>query len=122
MFSRWHKAAPAVLFLALAACAANRPAPPTTDALEEREMSGVVAGYKDQGLMGTDVKATTLQVSADAEKWSEIDDESEAALKSRLLDAWVRTWRKHHHGAHATLTVRFHNYYGEEIAVISKRA
>lgn len=122
MFFRWRNAAPALLALALAACAGSRPAPLTTDDVETREMSAAVAAYKDQGLMGADAKAATLQVSADAEKWSEIDDDSETALKTRLLNAWVQTWRKHHPGAHAKLTVRFHNYYGEEIAVISKRA
>lgn len=72
--------------------------------------------------MGVDAKGTTLQVSADAEKWSEQDENSEAALKVRMLDAWVKTWSAHHPHAHAKLTVRFHNYYGEEMAAVSKTA
>lgn len=122
MYSRWRNVAPVALAVALAACSGSHPAPVTTDGAEASEMSAPVARYKDQGLMGADVKATTLQVSADAEKWSELDEQTEAALKARLMDAWVQTWKKHHRGAHATLTVRFHNYYGEEIAAISKRA
>lgn len=120
-FSQWRKAGALVLATALlASCGGNHAAAPTVDQIEDQELAATMTKYKDQGIMGSDVKGTTLQVSADAEKWSELDEDTEAALKQRMMDAWKQTWRKHHSGAHATLVVRFHNYYGEEIAKVSK--
>ena len=119
-FSQWHKAGALALAALLASCSGNHAAAPTTDQVEGQDLAATMAKYKDQGITGSDVKGNTLQVSADAEKWSELDEDTEAALKQRMLDAWQQTWRKHHSGAHATLVVRFQNYYGEEIAKVSK--
>lgn len=115
------------LALALSAallCACNSavrsPARPTLTAQESARIAPVVNRHKKDALMGFDINGETLVVSADAEKWSELDDALESALKDELLATWVRTWRAYHPHGHAHLKVLIRNYYGQEITSVTQ--
>lgn len=118
--SPWLKAAALLVAVGFSACTAHTAPPPGADELESQELASAVNTYKDQGLMGSDVKGTVFAVSADAEKWSENGEDTESALQVRLLDAFAKSWSKHHPGKHAKLTLRIHNYYGEAMATAAK--
>jgi len=88
---------------------------------ETAELQPLVNRYKAQAVMGFDIKGTTLALSVDAERWSELDEGSEAALKDSVLGAWTRAWARHHPHQHATLRMLVQNYYGQEITSQSAR-
>ena len=88
---------------------------------EAAEMAPLIAKVKNAAILGTAVEGTTLVISADSEKWSELDDSTEAEFKSAALAGWVKTWKHDHPGGHATLRVMIRNYYGQEITSASKR-
>ena len=115
MSSRWLSA------LALASiCACTASAPVKTDD-ESARIAPIVEKYKKQDVLtGFDVKGTTLVVFADTEKYSELDDSVEASMKSELLDTWARAWKSDHPRSHAKLRLIFQNYYGQEMARLTR--
>lgn len=106
--------------LLLAGCAHGTPPPPTTEEREIAALQPIFDKNKRDVLTGYDVKGTAFLISADAEKWSEQDEDAELALRARMLSAWKHTWSKYHPNKHAALTVLFRNYYGQEI--VSEKA
>ena len=84
-------------------------------------MAPVIEKYKKREVVtGFDVKGTTLVVYTDTEKFSEMDDSDEAAMKSDILGRWTATWKTAHPREHAKLHVMFQNYYGQEITRLEK--
>ena len=121
MFYRWLSV---IALGTLCACTQSNTAasPPAAGAQETARMAPVVEKYKKQQVVtGFDVKGTDLVVYTDTEKFSEMDDSSEAAMKSDLLARWTATWKSGHPHAHAKLHVIFQNYYGQEITRLEKR-
>ncbi|MBV9971845.1 MAG: hypothetical protein JO135_00760 [Candidatus Eremiobacteraeota bacterium] len=109
------------LGISLAGCSA--PAPSAGDQVtnqEIREMQPTVDRYKSQSVMGFDVKGTTLMLNVDAEGWSQLDEPVELALRAAVLNAWARSWAKHHPRQHGVVRLRVQNYYGQEITSQSK--
>ena len=111
----------ALLLLALSACTSQPAAPPSVTDQEAADVTRVADRYKNDGIMGVDVKGSTAAVSADAQKWSELDDDRETEIKAALLSRFASSWQKHNSGKRGTVTVLFRNYYGEEITHVSKR-
>ncbi|MBC5816123.1 MAG: hypothetical protein GIW97_06235 [Candidatus Eremiobacteraeota bacterium] len=109
---------------ALCACGSNgakQIAGGAAAAGETTRMAPVVEKYKKQQILsGFDIKGTTLVVFADTEKYSQLDDSVEAAMKSELLNTWAGAWKSDHLRQHATLRVIFQNYYGQEMAQLQK--
>lgn len=119
MFFRWLSI---VAFTTLYACGqgANHASPSTEDK-ESARIAPVIEKYKKQEIItGFDVKGTGLIVYTDTEKFSEMDDSAETAMKSELLGTWAGTWTSHHPHQHAKLRVILQNYYGQEIARLQK--
>lgn len=111
------KAASAALaLLMLAAC--SQPAPPgAADKMGAREESAVAplkAQYKPV-ITSIDVTGTTLDVFVDAERMSEMDGPVEQAMEDQALKRWRSVWTADNPGKHATLRVRFRNYFGEDV-------
>jgi len=46
---------------------------------------------------------------------SEMDDPVEARMEADALKRWRDTWTSNNAGKHATLRVRFRNYFGEDV-------
>ena len=102
--------------LMLAGCSQTAPQGATDAAAppELRAVEPLKARYKPV-ITGLDVKGTTLDVFIDAEAMSEMDDPVEARMKTDALKRWQDAWKSHNAGKHATLRVRFRNYFGEEV-------
>ncbi len=64
-------------------------------------------------VMGSDIHADTLVISVDSEGLSQMDSDKEDALIAGLLTDWKRVWLQNHRGKHATLLLKFQNYYGQ---------
>ncbi len=100
----------------LAGC--SQPAAPSaTDTTATREESAV-ASLKTQFkpvITGIDAKGTTLDIFVDAELMSEMDGPVEQAMEDQALKRWRDTWKFNNPGKHATLHVRFRNYFGEDV-------
>lgn len=120
--SRWLSA---LALCALCACAPKsqgaNTAPPLTDR-ESAQIAPTVEHYKKDGtLTGFDIKGDSLLVFADSEKYSQLDDQVEEDMKASLLRVWAATWTANHAHSHATLHVVLQNYYGQEMATLTKR-
>jgi hypothetical protein len=111
------KAARAILaLLMLAGC--SQPAPQgAADTAAAREQSAVAplkVQYKPV-ITGFDVKGTTFDIFVDAELMSEMDGPVEQAMEDQALKRWRDAWKSNNPGKHATLHVRFRNYFGEDV-------
>lgn len=111
------KAARALLVILMLAACSQAASPNATDPAAAREESAVAplkAQYKPV-ITGFDVKGTTLDIFVDAEAMSEMDGPVEQAMEDGALKRWRETWKANHPGRHATLRVRFRNYFGEVV-------
>ena len=54
-------------------------------------------------------------IFVDAELMSEMDGPVEQAMEDQALKRWRETWKAENPGKHATLRVRFRNYFGEDV-------
>jgi hypothetical protein len=119
MFFRWLSV---IAFLTLCACAQGaKPVPPSADDKASARMTPVIEKYKKQQVVtGFDIKGKALVVYTDTEKFSEMDDSSENAMKAELLDRWAGAWKAGHPGHHAKLYVILQNYYGQEMARLQR--
>ena len=102
--------------LMLAGC--SQPAPPsaadTAAVRESRAIEPLKTLYKPV-IASIDAKGTTLEVFVDAEAMSEMDDPVEARMEADALKRWREAWKSSNAGKHATLRVRFRNYFGEDV-------
>ncbi len=100
----------------LAGC--SQPAPHgAADAAAARELRAVEplkAQYKPV-ITGIDVKGATLDFFVDAELMSEMDGPVEQGMEDQALKRWRLAWTANNPGKHATLHVRFRNYFGEDV-------
>ncbi len=105
-----------LVLLMLAGC--SQPAPQgaanTAAAPELRAVEPLKAQYKPV-ISSFDAKGTTLDVFVDAEAMSEMDDPVEARMEADALKRWRDAWTSNNAGKHATLRVRFRNYFGEDV-------
>ena len=109
------------LGISLAGCSAQGPSGGDQITVQEtREMQPTIDRYKSQSVMGFDVKGATLMLNVDAEGWSQLDEPVELALRAAVLNAWARSWAKHHPRQHGVVRLRVQNYYGQEITSQSK--
>jgi len=111
------KAARALLaILMLAGCSQSAPSC-TAETASAREASAIAplkTQYKPV-ITGIDAKGTTLDIFVDAELMSEMDDPVEQAMEAQALKRWRESWKANNPGKHATLHVRFRNYFGEDV-------
>jgi hypothetical protein len=103
----------AILMLAGCSQPASSGSGDTADARELRAVEPLKAQYKPV-ITGIDVKGATLDIFVDAELMSEMDGPVEQAMEDGALKRWRETWKANNPGKHATLHVRFRNYFGED--------
>lgn len=104
-----------VAFLVLAGC--SQPAQNPVGDAASRE-AGAFDSFKSKYkpvITGIDVKGTTLSVFVDQERMSEMDGPVEQAMEDQALTRWRNLWKSNNPGKHATLHVRFRNYFGEDV-------
>lgn len=122
MFSRWLSA---LVLCVLCACTPKSQGTNVTPSIADRETTQIaptVERYKKDGtLTGFDIKGDSLLVFADSEKYSQLDDQVEEDMKNSLLRAWAATWSANHAHMHAVLHVVLQNYYGQQMATLTKR-
>jgi hypothetical protein len=111
------KAARALLAVLMLAGCSQPAAPSSADIAAAREMR-TVAPLKMQYkpvITGIDVHGTTLDIFVDRELMSEMDGPVEQAMEDQALKRWRDAWKSNNPGKHATLHVRFRNYFGEDV-------
>jgi hypothetical protein len=104
----------AILMLAGCSQPASSGSADTAEARELRAVEPLKTQYKPV-ITGIEATGTTLNIFVDAELMSEMDGPVEQAMEDQALKRWRETWKAGNPGKHATLRVRFRNYYGEDV-------
>jgi len=105
--------------IALALLAACSPAPSASEAAAQREIAHMAPMKTNPAysttVTGFDVSGSgrRVDVSIDLNQYESIDDDAVDALKAEALRRWKEAWLAENEGKHATLAVRFLNYFGK---------
>jgi hypothetical protein len=119
MMTIWRRTA--VLFLiALVACSA--PTAQQKRHARERLLLNPIEVKYNGIITGFDFQGALVDVSVDLEQLQSMDVDREDRMKAEMLRRWRTTWIATHPHRHATVTVRFIDFRGNEESQESTRA